>query len=116
MHLTQLCGCPVFKQCFSRGNDFAPLDKKLELINVSHKVAVVFDDRMDVWMSNLENLVVAKQFLGPLDADYMEDTTLLDIRKQFVSLYHRYMSDDVGDMKNHIPKIFHSIIKQNSSL
>jgi hypothetical protein len=66
---------------------------------------------MDVWMSNLENLVVAKQFLGPLDSDYMEDTILLDIREQFVSLYHQYISDDVGDMKIHIPKIFQSIIK-----
>ncbi len=106
MHLTQLCGRSVFKQCFSRMDQFAPLDKKLEFINVSHEVAVILDDRVDVWVSNLENLVVATKFLGPLDTDYMCDTMLLDTQEQFVSLYYQYISNDVKDMKKYIPKYF----------
>lgn len=114
-HLTQLCGRQVFKQAFSRRDEYAPLYKKLESIGVSHEVAVVYDDRLDVWISNIDNLVIAKQFLGPVDGDYMKDTTLSDIQQHFITLYHMYITHDVKDIKLHIPKIFKFIVADSQS-
>lgn len=88
---------------YSRTGEY-PFYKYLSLIDhVNISEVLIIDDNNEIWKDDYKNVIKIKQFHGPDDNDYINDTELLDLSKlitESIKLKHNESIYDLIDYLN----------------